>query len=366
MDYNNKRFDEIVNNINYLLRDQSLSASDRNMLILQRNSIYEISRKKTIVSYRKESFSWMLKQLNKKMKSEIKKIGIKNLYYFSFIIENIINKKEDYQVAFEKSIDSKDVINHVISFYKEVDIESYNIINSILKYPKKIYNISNDPKTIDSCIFKRFYKYPVVNIKNTNNYEMCVKLVHEMQHQVSYVINERIGYNYKKINHLLVECTPMFFELLYCDYLNKQGLNNSDVMSLYKRRQKSIDESVSRAKLYIDLLCKYCDKVTPLTISDLENFYSLSNDRLFTNLSYLLGYDILSDMKYILSYLKSVEINSVYTFDKKEAMGIIKYINRLELYDYDFSKINKQGIIIGKFPVQSDYYNKHIQKILNK
>lgn len=254
-----------------------------------------------------------------------------NYSYMTFLLETIVS--DNILVEFKKVNYSKDElykINH--DFFKDLNTKYSDILVKLNKRIIKPYIISKSNNMVDACDYSRLTKIPNVYVRNDSTILTPIKLVHETQHQINYMINE-----FSDKTHLK-EAPSIFSEMLLAEQLYSKT-NDKEYLKAYLFRAGEIFKNIRLLKNYLNFLIHYKTNKIDNYQEVLSN-YDLDGED-------VMDINTLKIIYYILSFLTAHSLFDKYSDNKQEGIAYLDSIidGTIMNNDVNFNEGYEKGMI---------------------
>lgn len=370
--FDHKYYLNAIEKIDMMLSNQDLSNEEIELLEEEKLYLYDSLG---IIPYADDKCSSLrdaevyLHRITEKMYKYYNNIGLETINNLISIASFITKHRSERKISYKKiNIDSEDVLNKGINFFKNYDEEFYNIIKILVNNKENLYDFNSNNDKNDCCVFLIHKKLPVVHVYNTPSINLYGTMVHEMQHQIDFMYRYSRGNKNPNYNTLLEECSAILTELLFCDQFNS---SSGEINTFYLERIKNIERDSSFMLKYLRIMKYLCSNTNRFPkINLLVEYFEKHNievteSLLIKYINKLHVYNLYGAIKYLFSYLLALDIREMYYNNPYEAINKIKHIINLKVYNFNsLQDINSQFKL-------SDYKNgafnhlKHIMRVEN-
>lgn len=249
----------------------------------------------------------ILSKLSDIFKSDLATIDLKTWKRIQDLCGKITKSSYTDCIYSAPSLTIKDLIRVSLKIYKGASKELYLKAKNIIRDDRTmIYlnDVNMDNNYDCQALDCNFIACSNIGI---NTYP---RFIHELQHSIDKQTLIKQAYIY-------IELAPIFFETLMCDYWNTKG----DYKGLYSFRIKDNSEIMREFYEYVKILEKFDVHGQNLTISNAEDILGVdSKEQLQKIYNIIEPDDYMESIKYILSFLRSIQLRDIYYNDKKEAL----------------------------------------------
>lgn len=277
------------------------------------------------------SFEDMLKNLTDKMNGDLEKIKLstwKNIQSLCWNVRKYQATENNYHTD---KIELEDLIQTTLKVYDRADKQMYLCAKSILKDKHTLIYLNNlDINNYYRC---RYLQLNFIACDATG-YSAYPSFIHESQHSIDHKL-------FKDIPPLFWELAPIFFETLMIDLLNKSGKH----LGLYGERINNHNMLMNEIYDYVRILEKFENKGKILTAKNTSSILEVEDESELASLySFYNNDDAIDSVKYIISFMRAIQIRKLYYNSKKQGIMELKDVvagNNLKInyssliYDYE-------------------------------
>lgn len=257
------------------------------------------------------SLDQMLRDLSDKMCKDLDGLKLsvwKNIQVLCWSVR----KYNAPQINYHKdSIDVEDLVSKTLKIYDKSDKQFYHAAKSIFSDKHTLIYLNElDVNNYYRCRYLQ-RNFIACDQKGYNAYP---SFIHETQHS----IDHKLFYN---IPALFGELGPIFFETLMNDSLNKSG----NYIGIYGERINDHNQLMKDIYDYVRVLEKFENKGRTLTIENAGSILEVEDEAELAALySFYNNDDAIDSVKYILSFMKAIQIRDLYYNSKKEGIARLK------------------------------------------
>lgn len=254
-----------------------------------------------------------LANLTDKMNNDLSKLSLKSwkkLQEFCWSVRKIKALDNTYP---EVKIKIEDLIKCSLKVYKKTNKQIYLMAKEMIESDK--FLIYFNDLGINSFYDCTYLDRKIIACEN-KDYNSYSSFIHELQHG----IDKEMFYDRA---YFFTELSPIFFEIIMCDYLNKKG----SYEGLYDKRINNFNDLLKEIYAYTRILKNFDRNERKLTVENYKSILGVENvEKLaeFYNECYYDDFNV--SVKYVLSFLKSLEIRRLYYQNKKAAIKKLKDI----------------------------------------
>lgn len=276
----------------------------------------------------------ILENLKVKFDSDLKKIRLSTWKFASDLVKSI--DVADLPLKYyRKEITVDDLVKQALIVYKESDKKNFELA-------KKLLNDKDLIVYLNTVGLNQYYDSEEIGKKilgvTNGGCFTYVRFIHELGH----AINEM---RFPEFSDLFSEASPIFYEILMCDSLNK----NKDYKGLYNYRIGMNNKMISYLTEYVKALDTYVNNNCNLNLDNASRILGVNNkeelNEFYTKFNETECIDLI---KYLLSSMVATTAREKYLDNKK--LGI-DYLN-------DITVGNSKNISLYE---SLDAYNRHIK-----
>lgn len=375
-----RKFDEkyylsAINKIDMMLSNQDLSNDEIELLKEEKLYLYD---RLGIIPYSNDKClnmndaEFYLHRIAKSMYEQYNHIGLDNINNLILITSFITRHRNERKISYKKvNIDSEDVLNKGMDFFKNYDEEFYNIIKQLISHKENLYDFHNREKEDDRCVFLIHKKLPVVHVCNTQSINLYGITVHEMQHQIDFMYRYLRGSKNPNYNTLLEECSAILTEILFCDQFQQKNSSSDEINNLYLERIKNIEQDASFMLKYLKIMKYLCanknkfPKINLLVEYFEKHHIEVTESLLIKYINKLHNYNLYGAIKYLFSYLLALDIREIYYNNPYEAINKIKQIINLKVYNFNSLQDANCGFKLSDYKDGAFNHLKHVIRVEN-
>lgn len=243
------------------------SKSMYNIYLYELDSLYYLCNQIDLKEYPKlEDYSYKSFEINddKLMKKYMKQLLKDKKYHLEFIKneKNIDREKSKNELNYviDNNINMEQIIEIMLEFLKDYDIELYNIFvklyneNRIIINNTENYDCTSELLTPAYTINSYGSFTPYMVIKYTDDLDDSVNIIHELGHIYDYMqIRSNKVSMQKKIN-CLEEVIYYYLQFVYTDYLSKKKIFDRNIANLYYGYSAPYIEYIGKIKEEYEVL----------------------------------------------------------------------------------------------------------------
>lgn len=262
----------IINDINKVINKikKCKSKSMYNIYLYELEALYYLCNNLGIEDYPKiENYSSKSYEVNddKLMKKYMKQLLKDKKYHLEFSnnekIIDIEKSKNELNYVIDNNINMDQIIEIMLEFLKDYDIELYNIFvklyneNRIIINNTENYDCTSELLTPAYTInsYGTFTPYMVINY--TDDLDDSVNIVHELGHIYDYIQVRSNKINMQKKMNCLDEVISYYLQFVYTDYLSKKKIFDKNIDNLYYGYSAPYIEYIGKIKEEYSILDKY-------------------------------------------------------------------------------------------------------------
>ena len=262
--------------------------------------------------------------------------------YYLFLMRlcfSIMSRNDivDGEISYKKmNIKLKDMIDISLDFYKQLDIDIYNVVRYL--YNKKGHILCKNRSINNNHLYGAitFHDYvfhdSFILIYLNNNITDLLNINHEIMHAFEFKENPKSPSNNYFGFH---EVSTNTIDILFIEYLVKQGFNKKELYNIY-------NNSICRTKYFCEeVLCRIMDKIN---VDFGDSFIDVFNyDKVKDVLDLEIKYKLLGIESMVLGNCISNKIS-----DDKKNINILK--------NFIYSKIDSNSIPdFSKYNISNEY-----------
>lgn len=278
----------------------------------------------------------ILKNLKVKFDSDLKEIRLSTWKFVSDLVKSVyvVDLPLKY---YRKDIKVEDLVKQTLKVYKEADMIDYQFARKLLDDKDLLIYLNN--VGLNQYYDSEEIGKKLISITNSGYYTY-VRFTHELGH----AINEM---RFSELADLFSEASPIFYEILMCDYLNQE----KDYKGLYNYRIAMNTKMITYLIEYVKVLDAYVNNNCVLSLDNASRVLGVSNNEELIRFYKKFNEEECIDLiKYLLSSMVATSAREKYLDNKK--LGI-DYLNDITVGNS--KKLNLYESL--------DAYNRHIKSL---